>query len=169
MGLLDERLKMSFMFDRKSLPSKRISLLLHWFFLSTYTLLLVRAAMAVYAGEADMLAANPDSSLTHLLKRICGILYGPFYALLSYPNIGGVLVTSIGFALFGYALLHYGIFMEVPVERSNSMANRILDFCRMIFFLAGTLLILLIVIRMSVMLYRDVTFPRMMMGVPARK
>ena len=49
------------------------------------------------------------------------------------------------------------------------MANRILDVCRMIFFLAGTLLILLIVLRMSVMLYQDVMFPRIMIGVPVNK
>ena len=157
------------MFLKNSLPSKRISLLLHFFFLSTYGLLLVRAAISLYEGETDILAANQDSSVTHIVKRICGILYHPFYALLSYPNLGGVLVTSIMFALFGYALLHFGMFMRVPIERSNSMANRILDFCRMMFFLAGTLLILLIVIRMSVMLYQDVTFPRMMIGVPAKK
>jgi len=61
------------------------------------------------------------------------------------------------------------MFMRVPIERSNSMANRILDVCRMIFFLAGTLLILLIVLRMSVMLYQDVMFPRIMIGVPVNK
>jgi len=39
----------------------------------------------------------------------------------------------------------------------------------MLFFLAGTLLILLMVARMGVMLYQDLSFDRLVIGVPAKK
>ncbi len=102
------------------------------------------------------------------IKRVAGLMYSPFWLMLGYPT-GGEVVTTILFALFGYALLHYGMFVKVPADRSASMINKILDFCRMLFFLAGTLLILLMVARMAVMLYQDLSFGRVVIGVPANK
>ncbi len=110
--------------------------------------------------------------LTLLIKRIGGILYAPFFAVFIPTDLDseGWFIATIIFAMLGYALIHYGMFMKVD-ERSNFMFDKILKFCRATFFLAGTLLLLLIVARMSVMLYQDLIYGRMQFGIgaPAKK
>jgi len=149
--------------------SKLIRWLIHSTFGVIYLLLVIRAGVSLQQGPPSFLNLTQDSMMVLAIKRIAAIIYSPFWSMLHYPTIGDELVTTILFALFGYSLLHYGMFVKVPVDRSASMTNRILDFCRMLFFLAGTLLILLMVARMGVMLYQDLTFGRLFIGVPAKK
>ena|SRR2546421_8066159 len=151
-------------------PSKRLALLFHAIFASIYLLLIVRAGISFYEGPIDF-SNLPNNSLPALLiKRICGILDAPFYGLLMFsPEINADLIVAIIFALLCYAMVHYGMFMKVHIEGGNVMVNKILAFCRAMFFLAGTLLLLLIMARMSVMLYQDISYGRMMIGVPAKK
>jgi len=61
--------------------------------------------------------------------------------------------------------------MNISNQGSISMADKILKLSRTLFFLAGTLLLLLIVARMSVMLYQDISFGRRQIGIlsPAKK
>jgi len=130
----------------------------------------VRAGISFYEGPVDLSTLPNNSLLTLLIKRICGILDAPFYGLLMFtPESNADLIVAIVFAVFCYALIHYGMFMKIPIERGDEMVNKILAFCRAIFFLAGTLLILLIIARMGVMLYQDISYGRMMIGVPAKK
>ena len=57
------------------------------------------------------------------------------------------------------------------IEEGPSMADKILKLCRAVFFLGGTLLLLLIIARMGVMLYQDVIFSHSRIGIggPAQK
>ena len=150
-------------------PPKRVRVFFHSIFTFIYLLLIVRAVISLYQGPATLLTPTQDSLAVLAIKRTAGIVYSPFWLMLAYPTIGGELVTTILFALVGYALLHYGMFLSVPVERRGSTVNKLLDLCRMLFFLAGTLLVLLMVARMGVMLYQDLTWGRVRIAVPAGK
>src|SRR5436309_2170998 len=112
-------------------PSKRLALFLHAIFTSVYLLLIARAGVSFYEGPID-LSNLPNNSLpTLLIKRICGILYAPFFGLLMFsPESNADLIVTIVFALLCYALIHYGMFMEIPIERRDIMVNKILAFCR---------------------------------------
>jgi len=149
-------------------PTKRAALLLHTVFVSIYLLLVIRSGISFYEGPLDPLHLPNDFLLALIVKRVCGILYAPFFGLTMFsPENNADLIVAIVFALLCYALVHYGMFMNFSFERRGEMMSKILAFCRAVFFLAGTLLILLIVARMSVMLYQDITYGRMQIGVGA--
>src|SRR6266436_2842469 len=132
-------------------PSKRSALLLHVVFVAIYVLLIIRSGISFYEGPIDLLHLRNDSLLTLIVTRICGILYAPFFGLMMFsPESNADLLVAIVFAILCYALIHYGMFMDFSIERSGIMMNKVLAFCRAVFFLAGTLLILLIIARMSV-------------------
>jgi hypothetical protein len=149
-------------------PSKRAAILFHSVFSFIYLLLIVRIGISVYEGPINWGNLPYNSFVTLLVKRICGILYAPFFAvlILPEPDSEGWFIATIIFALLGSALIHYGMFMKVD-ERSNSMLDKILKSCCAIFFLVGTLFLLLIVARMCVMLYQDVAYGRMQFGIGA--
>jgi hypothetical protein len=153
-------------------PLKRSALLFHSIFFTTYVLLIIRSGISFYEGPIDLLHLADDSLLTLIVKRVCGILYAPFFGLMMFsPENNSDLMVAIIFAILCYAIIHYGMFMNVSIERSGIMVNKVLALCRAVFFLAGTLLILLIIARMSVMLYQDIAYGRMQIGVgaPPRK
>ena len=154
-------------------PSRRITLFLHGGFTAIYLLLGTRALISLHEGPPDLSNLRQNSLIVLLIKRVCGILYGPFFAVLVPPSFDSNtdLIVTITFAIAAYAFIHYGMLMNVPTQGSFSMGDKILKLCRATFFLAGTLLLLLIVARMSVMLYQDITFGRLQFGVgsPAKR
>ena len=128
-------------------PPKRSALLLHTTFVAIYLLLIIRSGISFYEGPIDLLHLPDDSLLTLIVKRVCGILYAPFFGLMMFsPENNADLIVAIVFAILCYALIHYGMFMNVSIERSGIMIDKVLAFCRAVFFLAGTLLILLILL-----------------------
>lgn len=148
-------------------PTKRLAVLLHTSFVTIYLLLIIRSGISFYEGPINLLHLTDDSFLTLIVKRVCGILYAPFFGLMMFsPENNADLIVAIVFAILFYALIHYGMFMNVSIG-GGTMINKVLAFCRAVFFLAGTLLILLIIARMSVMLYRDISYGRMQIGVGA--
>jgi hypothetical protein len=153
-------------------PTKRWALLLHTTFITIYLLLIIRAGISFYEEPIDLLHLPNNSLFMLIVKRICGILYAPFFGLLMFsPDSNADLIVAIAFAILCYAVIHYGMFMDVHNERSGVMVNKVLALCRAVFFLVGTLLVLLIVARMGVMLYQDIAYGRIQVGVgaPARK
>src|SRR5215216_3236480 len=140
-------------------PSKRVALLIHAVFSLIYFLLLVRAGIASYETPFDFANLWDDSLLTRIVKRICGEIYAPFWAvgfpIPSSPDF--LLPNAIIMAILVFGLIHYGMFMKADSEQGASMASKILNLCRAFFFLAGALLVLLICLRMGVMLYQDIT------------
>jgi hypothetical protein len=154
-------------------PSGRLALFIHTSFATIYLLLVTRAIISFHEGPPDLSNLTQNSLVVLIIKRVCGILYGPFFAVLSPPSFesNADLIVTIMFAIAAYALVHYGMLMNVPIQARISMTDKILNLCRAIFFLAGTLLLLLIVTRMSVMLYQDIGFGRLQVGIgaPAKK
>jgi hypothetical protein len=137
--------------------SKHARLLIHVCFLLIYSLLLVRVIIAMREGDGTFAILRNNSTLTLFVKRLCGILVDPFYNVLFSPLSEGNdwYLATIGLAIFCYALFHYGMVTRISIEGENSRVNRILNFCRLSFSIMGTILLLLVVLRMSVALYYD--------------
>jgi hypothetical protein len=148
-------------------PSKHVALSIHAIFSLIYFLLLVRAGIDYYESPSGFSKLADDSILTRIIKRACGEIYAPFWAvgfpLPSSPDY--LLPNAIIMAILVFGLIHYGMFMKTDSGRSASMASRILNLCRAFFFLAGALLVLLICIRMGVLLYQDMAYGRPVFGV----
>ncbi len=151
--------------------SKRIALLVHAAFSLIYFLLLARAGIAFYESPFDFSNLWDDSALTRIIKRVCGEIYAPFWAVGFPIPFGGdyLLPNAIIMAILVFGLIHYGMFMKTDSGQSASMVSKILSVCRAFFFLAGALLVLLICIRMSVMLYQDIAYGRPVFGVGSPK
>src|SRR4030095_3938279 len=124
--------------------------------------------ISLYEGPSNLLHPIQPSVVTLITKRMAGIVYYPFFAVLLGPSLEGNahLIVAIVFALLTYGMIHYGMFMKVA-EGSSLVADKILKLCRSLFFLAGTLLLLLIIARMGVMLYQDVVYGRFQIGIRA--
>jgi hypothetical protein len=153
-------------------PSKRVALLIHAVFSLIYFLLLLRAGIDYYETPFDFANLWDDSPLTRIIKRVCGEIYAPFWAvgfpIPSSPDY--LLPNAIIMAILVFGLIHYGMFMETDFGQSNSMTSKILNLCRAFFFLAAALLVLLICVRMGVMLYQDISYGRPVFGVgPPKK
>ncbi len=144
-----------------------MDVLIHGVFSLIYVLLLLRAAIALYDGPSDI-SNLPDSSVPLLIvKRICGIIYGPFWAFGIPLLFGGdyLLFNAIFMAILFYGLIHYGVIMRTDTSQSVSTVGNILQLCRALFFFAGAILVLLVCIRMAVMLYHDVVYSRPNIGI----
>jgi hypothetical protein len=151
-------------------PPKSLAVLFHALFACIYLLLIIRAGISFYEGGSGLLSLTNNSLPTLLIKRFAGILYQPFYEpILFSPDGNYDLIAAIVLSILFYAMIHYGMFMNVSEGRGGSMAQKILVFCRAIFFLVGTLLLLIIVARMGVVLYQDVSYGRTMFAIPAKK
>jgi hypothetical protein len=153
-------------------PSKYIALFIHAIFTLIYFLLLERAAIDYYESPFDYSKLWDDSVLTRIIKRVCGEIYAPFWAVgLPIPSSPDTLLpNAIILAILIFGLIHYGMFMKTDFGQNGSMTSKILNLCRAFFFLAGALLVLLICIRMGVMLYQDISYGRPVFGVgPTKK
>jgi len=154
-------------------PSKRIAYGLHTTFVLIYLLLFMRTSISLYEGPIDIAHLPRNSVPMVFFKRICGTLLAPFWSVgFPFPwDYRDLLTPALVIALLTYGLIHYGMFMSVSVEGGASLASKILNFCRAMFFLAGTLLVLLIVIRMGVLLYQDLVYgpPQVTIRAPERK
>ena len=140
--------------------SRPVAFLFHGFFLFVYLLLIARGVIAVQEGPMDFSSLLKNSTPTIIIKRMSGIIVEPFYAVIIRPSPEGYgyLIATIIFTACCYALFHYGIFAKARIEEDDLLINRIVNVCRMIFFILGSLLILLVVLRMSVELYYEITY-----------
>jgi len=152
-------------------PPRRFTPWLHKSFIGIYLLLGVRVLIAAFEGPVNFPNQPENSLLVLYVKRVAGIVYDPFSHVLygaSFDSNASLYVTIV-LAIVSYAFLHYGMMMPISDEGRLSMADRILKLCKAMFFLLGTLLLLLIVARMSVMLYQDLRFGKLILAVPQRK
>ena len=138
-------------------PSPLLKSFLDYSFVAIYILLIAEFIILLDGDTFDFeKLIVPQPFFIIMINRFSSILYQPF---------GFAHISTIVFALFGYAVFHFGMFLDVPADKKDLFMNKILDFCRVVFFLAGTLLILLIIARMFVMLYQDVTVGRPVINI----
>ena len=137
----------------------RMAIFFYVAFSAIYLLLLTRGLIAINEGPDNLIALRHHSIIVVSIKRACGILIEPFYAVVipPSPESNAYFLETIVFALLCYLFFHYGMFASLPIAESKSMITKILSTCRMVFFVSGSLLILLVVLRMGVELYYDLT------------
>jgi hypothetical protein len=152
-------------------PSRRLALVLHMIFASIYLLLGTRAVISLYEAwffhvQAELAGCFDYQARERNIVSSVLLVFVP-----ASVESNADLIEAIVFAIAFYTLIHYGMLMNVPDQGSIAMTDRILKLCRAIFFLAGALLLLLIVARMSVMLHQDIRFGRGQWGIasPAKK
>lgn len=154
-------------------PPWRITPWFHKIFAALYLLLFARFVAAVYEGPQKYFTFRPTSPGILLLKRASGVLDQPFFGVLMTHDLdsNAWVYGSIVLAISVYAFIHYGMTMKIFSEGRIGMADRILKICKAIFFLLGSLMLLLIVLRMGVMLYDDMTIGRggVIIGAPLNK
>lgn len=110
-------------------------LLISWFFLSIFS-------------ELDE-RYTPIYLLTDRLSRN---FYKPFHNSFVYINVQAVL-----YAIFSFAFIHCAIVRATPRKSDPEMLVKLINIFRLTFFFTATALALLIVIRLTVETYRDLT------------
>jgi len=82
-------------------PPKRIAVVLHAIFTSLYLLLLARLGISLYEGPSNLLHPIQPSVFTLITKRMAGIVYYPFFAVLLGPSLEGNahLIVAIHFCI----------------------------------------------------------------------
>jgi hypothetical protein len=154
-------------------PPRQIAPWFHRFFAVVYALLITRLLIGVYEGPQQRFVFQDNSFLTQLLKRASGILSQPFSNVLfstwRYPDSNAGLYGTLLVSISAYAFIHFGMTKNLLSNGATSMADRILKACKAMFFVLGSLMLLLIVLRMGVMLYQDFTIGRLILRAPASK
>lgn len=146
-------------------PSERFADFLNYTFYGIYILLIARFVLALYEKPfeklSDLINKPPDSFFVLTVKRLADLFSSVFTLFDAFE--------AVVISLICYPIFHYGMFLKIPEERKDFFVNKILDACRAVFFLVGTLLILLVAARMGVMLYQDLTFGRSVITIGAPK
>lgn len=126
----------------------------HCAFATAYILLLLRLLPPLFQ--------IPDTAWqTVVLKLSCSIIAGHVWDRYPFDEHYPTLVANVVEALITYGSIHYATTARLPHDRSDSRMINFLYFCRSILYLFVTLLVLLIIVRMCVLIYQDVSTPRM--------
>lgn len=110
-------------------------LLISWFFVSIFSQIDPRFRLAY-----------------KFVDRLSICFYRPFMGTIVWVDVQAVL-----YAIFSFAFLHCAIVRAYPIDADSEMLTKLINFFRFTFFLTATLLALLIVIRLTIDTYRDIT------------
>jgi hypothetical protein len=148
-------------------PSEHLANVLNYTFYGIYFLLVARFVIGLHEKPfeklSDLTNELPDPFFILAIKRLASLFSDPFTQFDSFE--------AVILSLICYPIFHYGMFLKIPELRKDFFVNKILDACRAVFFLMGTLLILLVAARMGVMLYQDLTYGRsfITIGTPKKE
>lgn len=138
-------------------PSKETAYVIHAVFFNFYCLLLGRAVL-VFSG----IRLNNDSWQQRLgvLEKLSeemffsiGLYNVHFDGETHLPTFTVNLICT--FAAF--LTIHRGMFMDITPKPETSWADKVLKVCRALFFLLGSLLLVLMLIRMGYAFYEQLT------------
>lgn len=142
-------------------PSKKTEDFLYVSYYLIFILLILELFILLTLPPFDLRNIPQYPSHIVFINNFSSIIYAPFGRFDS--------LESIIFALIGYGIFYYGTFIEIADERKELIMNKILDYCRVVFFLAGTLLLLLVIARMGIMIYQDLTIGRSIITIGTSK
>ena len=66
-------------------------------------------------------------------------------------------VPDVVFACVTYGATHYAVTSKLPVDEGDSRMLKLMYFCRSLLYLFVTLLVLLVIVRMFLLLYHDLS------------
>ena len=138
---------------------------IHTIFVCIYALLFFRLGIDFYEGPIDLSNLPHNTAWIFAVKRLAGE-----FNIFSTSDLTSSLIESLLF----YALLHFTLFLKtsdeqnIPMFKTSIMTDKILKVCRAFFYIAGALLLLLVLLRTSLGLYQDITFgrPQILIGQP---
>ena len=126
-----------------SVPNKS----LHIGFSSIYLLLISWLFLNVFAQLDERYIG-----LYRFVNRLSKSFYRPFLGTLVWVDVQAVL-----YAVFSFAFLHFAIIRFRDIQPTSKMLEKIVNIFRFTFFFSATLLALLIVVRLTIDTYRDLT------------
>lgn len=136
----------------------------HFAFGAAYAVLLLRLLLPLF------LPADAGGWLTPAVKVAAGLFAGHFTGGLSVlleddPRMFVPDVVSAGVA---YGATHYAVTSKLPEDEGDSRMLKFMYFCRSLLYLFVTLLVLLVIVRMFILVYQDLSRPRVgILGVPS--
>jgi hypothetical protein len=126
---------------------------LHFAFGAAYAVLLLRLL--------PFLVAVPGGWLLQATKVTADIFTGHFSfwsAMLEDDPL--MVVPEIIVSFVAYGAMHYAVASRLPEDEGDSRMLKFMYFCRSLLYLFVTLLVLLVIARMFLLIYRDLSFAR---------
>lgn len=138
----------------------------HFAFGAAYTVLLLRLLPLLVQLPAD-------GWLVPGFKVAADLFAGHFTGGLGmFQDDPRMFVPDVVFALVGYGAIHYAATSGLPEDGGDSRMLKFMYFCRSLLYLFVTLLVLLVVVRMFILVYKDLSRPNVVniraVGTPAR-
>ena len=126
----------------------------HFAFGAAYVVLLLRLLPL-------WLPADADGWLTPALKVTADLFAGHFT---NRPNLFDddprMFVPDVVFACVAYGATHFAVTSKLPADEGDSRMLKFMYFCRSLLYLFVTLLVLLVIVRMFILIYQDLSRPR---------
>jgi hypothetical protein len=142
-------------------PSKETAFLIHAVFFNFYCLLIGRAVLVISGIHLDRRDVSTWQRRLMALEKLSNVILFSVGLESSYTSFrpDDVLYEDIFISLFcattAFLTIHRGMFMDVTPKPEASWADKVLKVCRAIFFLLGSLLLVLMLIRMGYALYQQ--------------
>lgn len=138
----------------------------HFAFGAAYAVLLLRLLPLLAQLPAD---GWPAQAVEVAADLFAGQFTGMFSMFEDDPRM---LVPNVVFALVGYGAIHYAATARLPEDAGDSRMLKFMYFCRSLLYLFVTLLVVLVVVRMFILVYQDLSRPSVVniraVGTPAR-
>ena len=127
----------------------------HFAFGAAYVVLLLRLLPL-------WLPLDADGWLMPALKVTTDLFAGHFTSGLGLFNDDPrMFVPDVVFACVAYGATHYAVTSKLPVDEGDSRMLKLMYFCRSLLYLFVTLLVLLVIVRMFILIYQDLSRPRL--------
>jgi hypothetical protein len=92
------------------------------------------------------------------VNTACNLFAGQFTNWFSwFGDDPRMFVPDVIFALFAYGVTHYAVTSRLPEYDGESRMLKVMYFCRSVLYLFVTLLVLLVIVRMFILIYHDLT------------
>jgi hypothetical protein len=126
----------------------------HFAFGAAYAVLLLRLLPLWLPAEAG-------GWLTPAVKVAADLFAGHFTSRFGiFEDNPRMFVPDIIFSCVAYGATHYAVTSKLPVDGGHSRMLRFMYFCRSLLYLFVTLLVLLVIVRMFILVYQDLSPPR---------
>jgi hypothetical protein len=127
---------------------------LHFAFGAAYAVLLLRLLPLV-------LSLPPDDWVTQAAKFAGNVFAGHFgYGFSVFDDDPRILIPHVVMTFTAYGATHYAAASGLPEDEGDSRMLKFMYFCRSLLYLFVTLLVVLVIVRMFILVYQDLSAPR---------
>lgn len=124
----------------------------HFAFGAAYVVLLLRLLPLA-------MTFSPDGWFLPAIKTANNIFAGHFSFSFQtlFEDDPLMYVGEVFIALVAYGAMHYAVTSRLPEDEGESRMLKFMYFCRSVLYLFVTLLVLLVIVRMFILIYQDLT------------